>query len=546
MVIPNQKGNFKKRSELYFDNGIEEELKNVLNILGKDIREDYLRHKDIKTSSKYKEEKEGQICHFSKTQEDIIEEINKVIEDGKNANSGKAISYLISLFADDTEFPSRRATIYDYYKQLLKDEIPEKKIITKWSNEIWKQCDNRIVSKFVKIVAEQKNIKTLSSYLVLSDYNQTIEWLDKFIAFLNNEGYESKLNTESILPNQNGDFNIKGDLFLDNGEIDEVLKEIAKKLGHDFREDLLDKGIFLKLPEKKVKSQEEVTEKISKLVDSNYKNSTSSDEIKTAFNMLFLWFNNNKELAKTLFADLYKNKHKLYDDNEIAENMQKASNLDEIMEEFGINDEKELRERLKNIKNSELSPFKGFNDSTEQDESIWKEIALFFIDTLKEIDVNDIETYLKLISQIKEGNILIKSGVRSNVTTPNSDSTIESNQIGSREYVVKITIEAIEKIVPYLNAIGYTFIERNLEHINIFKVKKNDKVFQLIMRPSNGKRYQLYQHERSIIFEKENELWLSDGFEVKQESLYSIALRMYECGATFIPTVPFLPGHRIM
>ena len=93
-VILNQNGIFKARSNLKIDKDIEEELKNALKILGVDVR-DYLIHKRLST---------GQIKYYVKKQDDIINEINQIVHEGKNENNGAACGYLVSLFATDEKF----------------------------------------------------------------------------------------------------------------------------------------------------------------------------------------------------------------------------------------------------------------------------------------------------------------------------------------------------------------------------------------------------------------------------------------------------------
>ena len=161
-VIPNQNGVFKKRTELNIDRNIDEELKNVLSILENDPK-NYLRHKSIITKSKYKEETEGTILYNTKSQENIIEAINKTLQYGNNTNSGKAISYLISLFCNDDNFPKHRETLYNYCKQ-LKIELQEKKYLTNWSDTIWVNCDTPRIKRLIKIVSEQGNLLGLTKF----------------------------------------------------------------------------------------------------------------------------------------------------------------------------------------------------------------------------------------------------------------------------------------------------------------------------------------------------------------------------------------------
>jgi hypothetical protein len=349
-VIPNQKGKFKKKSELKIDQKIEEELKNVLEILGIDIRES-LRHNQIKTTNKYKDTVDGQITYYTTTQEDVIDEINKILEvtgTNKNPNSGKAISYLISLFSKDETFPKHRLMLYQFCTDLIPNEISEKKIIGQWSDSIWKNCDKPRIGRLISIVSESKNINSLQILLGKKSFQETSDWVNSFITFLNQQGLSEKLNlkTSPILPNQNGKFCIKEDLFLDNGQIDEKLKDILEALGYPIRCELLDKNIFLELPKNRERNAEFVANEITRLITPRFSEFPRSEETKEVFKSLFLWFNQNKKEANELFESLYNNKHKLYDDDEIAANLEKAEILDEIIDETGLS-AKELKDKLK-------------------------------------------------------------------------------------------------------------------------------------------------------------------------------------------------------
>jgi len=83
-------------------------------------------------------------------------------------------------------------------------------------------------------------------------------------------------------------------------------------------------------------------------------------------------------------------------------------------------------------------------------------------------------------------------------------------------------------------------IEVDSTFSTIVKVKKNEKEFMIVIRPSNGQRYKLYQREKEVLSHKGSELWLSNGFEVRQETFYSLISRI--TGTRFIPLENFVPG----
>jgi len=346
LVIPNQKGVFKKRVELKIDQKIEEELKNVLEILDIDIRES-LRHNKTKTASNYKEtdNKEGQILYNIKTQGEVIDEINKIIKDGKNENISKACDYLSSCFSDDSNFPSEQTKIYDFSQELW--DMPEKRKIENWSESIWQEVNKLQIKWLIQTISDCKSIDKLQESLKMEE-QVTLNWLNTFITFLNEQGLSEKLNhkTSPILPNQNGSFCVKDDLFLDDGEIDESLKDILEALGYPIKAELLEENIILELPKNRERNAEFVANEITRLITPRFSEFPRSEETKEIFKSLFLWFNQNKKEANELFESLYNNKHKLYDDDEIAANLEKAEILDEIIGETGLS-AKEIKDKLK-------------------------------------------------------------------------------------------------------------------------------------------------------------------------------------------------------
>lgn len=540
-IIPNQNGTFKKRIDLRIDQNIDEELKNVMLILGVDIR-DYLRHSKVVTISAYQPESnvDYQILYHVKEQQHIIDEINKTIKEGKNDNISKACDHLSSCFSDDSDFPVEQNLIYNFAQAIW--QMPEKRIITNWDESIWQEVNKCQIKWLISAISETQKIENFKEVLKKED-KETLKWLNSFVEFLTKFGFEDRLNlkTSPILPNQNGVFCIKDDLFLDNGLIDEELKDILESLDYNLRNELLDVSIYLELPKSRERTEEYVADEITRLVTPLFSELPRSEQTKMIFKSIYLWFNKYKEKAESLFQMLYSNKHKLYDDDEIAANMLKAEKFDNILKEFNIETEEELKSRLNQGSFSFDTFFGEELISKEDEESIYKKALLFILEKLKEVNINSIDEFIHLIDNIKEGNILIRHNPTGSISLPDTWTPEEK-----KSYAVKITLEAISATLPYLKNLGYEILNfADTEAPTIYRVKFEEREFKVVIRPSHSSRYTLSSDEREALSSNDTELWISNGRDVSKETLINFVKRILDSGAKYIPTEPFIPGRRI-
>ncbi|MFC3746809.1 sacsin N-terminal ATP-binding-like domain-containing protein [Paenibacillus sp. GCM10012306] len=475
-VIPNQKGIFKKKSELNIDDNIEEELKNVMELLGIDTR-DYLIKCKIYT---------GQLKYKVKRQEDMIEEINKIIREGKREKISKACNYLVTLFSDAVDFPEKRELIYQFCKAVYPNEINEKKKIYKWSESIWKEVDKKQIGWIAQVISRTESVPALTVHLKLENDLQTLNWLDGFISYVKNN-YVDFLNDSSnpILPNQKGEFITIVDLYLDAGGIDEILKKISAELGYDFRKELLDLNIFFDiLPDTRVKNEQDIADQISTMLIKRLNEFPRNPDTKLLFRKLYIWFNENKEKAKKMFPEIHKNKHKLIDDEEIADNMDKAEKFDKILGKYGLKDEGALDKLLAQSK----------------------------------VESNLIDEKHRITEEL-----LIQSGIFSDEGLEKAfeNSSFADNFIHTSDrdaikynYVQKILNRSKDRIIEYLK----TKKEYNLDNIipidkTIFLISKNDEEIYLITRPSDyGQIIIYYDTERDVLdYEKDWEIWVENG-----------------------------------
>lgn len=491
-VIPNQNGFFRKRTQLNIDKNIDEELKNVSFILGEDYREKLL-NKDITTG--------GEINFYCIEQRDILSKINEIVIDTRNERINEASYYMISLFPnDDDSFPIEREMIYNFCKVLFPEFVNEKRKIVNWSKEIWENVDKVVMKNLVKEISDNRNINNLQEKLLTNSRIETLKWLDKLISFLNENNFEYLVNDKetTILPNQNGEFRIKDVLFLDDGTIDEDLKDISFELGLDLREELLCIEIYLELPDSRTKNQTDLANEITKLVKEKVREPIITDDIKQVFRKLLKWFNDNQEKTKDIFSDLLKIKHKMYDDIEIAENMEKAVKYDKLMQKYNIVDHTSLERILETtMTNGEVI------NKKELTEEILAQLGIF--------SPMDLENAFK-----------------DKVFADNFIHVSDKNKF-KYEFVQKILNRSIENVLKYLSSKSEYNVE-DFEEIakTIYSVTKNGEDIYIIIRPADYDQIIIYyDSERDLLdYEKDCELWIDNGQSHPQKITFGKILKI--------------------
>jgi len=159
------------------------------------------------------------------------------------------------------------------YRSLsYKDKMPARRIAVDWAKIFydWKRLGIGLAEKEITI---EKLAGEISACANLQDFKKKLRnGTDEFNML--NDFYKLLLDTETrglldrkcILPDQNGNFKKKPELFKDEG-IDEILKDISAKLGEDIRNQLLHSGVSDEIKNLlPVKKEEEVLNHIIKII----------------------------------------------------------------------------------------------------------------------------------------------------------------------------------------------------------------------------------------------------------------------------------------
>ena len=476
-VIPNQLGIFKKKSELYIDRDIDEKVKKACSFISTNPKE-YLLLKEALTG-------EG-ITYKVKKQDSIITEINNIIQESKNENISRACDYLASLFPDKN-IPEKRTHIFEFSKRIYPDDFSKKREVIYYEDRLWEESDKKSIFYIVSKIADYKNVKDATIKLDFDDENDFLEWLNSLIIFLVKEKFENNINREKypILPNQKGDFCSKEHLFLDDGSIDEILKDISEELGYDFREELLDKSIFLELPENRTYTIENVAEKISTFIKPILRDVDKRKVYKETLKKFYIWMNENREKADTYFSDLFEKRFLFLEDDDISQNMKKATELDMLLEEHGIKDIEDLRNQLSKLK----------IDSQEKESEK--------IDITREILVSlGISSPEELEEAFKDPSI---SSRFYHTSTPTIEMFI---------YAQSLIVRAKENIIKHLQShsdYNCDDMEETAPTIIVGITKKGVPI-QIVTRPSdNGEVIIYYSSEKDTLDCEDSELWVDNG-----------------------------------
>lgn len=295
-ISPNQEkvgqGRFCLKDELYVDDNIHEELKDVYEIFTtvKPWRKELLSRNIKSLENKLKSERKV------RRGGNIVVGINTRIEDEETDKNQvkKAVFDLIRLLPRElsnvdnedelTEDEKNkreeynhhvlyRKDVYRFNKNLFKEAVPEIIILEKLPKKTWEVADRWALDYLVKAIDNSGNTTNLLNRLNFGTKEEVSEWLNElFIFFLEND--KRNYLADRIYPNQLGQFRYKASLFEDENiaeefkDILEQLDEIADNGRKGWRIILLDERItaFQEQAKLQRRTTQDISDEINKLV----------------------------------------------------------------------------------------------------------------------------------------------------------------------------------------------------------------------------------------------------------------------------------------
>jgi regulator of replication initiation timing len=491
-IIPNQQGDLCLPSALMCDENIEDDIKQIgSQFVTNTNYYEILAHKSISITNLLP----------IKKQSDVVLEINQTLR-SRNFDLEKKISAcqaLTCLFPADKSasiYPERNF-IYKISQKVFADQVFERKFIDNWEPEIWEVSDRFQLKFIVQKIAGFENLLKMSKILD-EDIDDIRDWLSKLVLFINDSDQKSLLESkDAIVPNQNGTLCQLDALFVEGEYIDEILKDISANLGIDFRNELIDSKFAecVNIPPSRQILQKDIASEIRDSIIpllSDLKRSQHTQEI---FNQLILWMDDNQETAKSIFLDLFENRHKLYDDKEVADNLRRVGELEEQVNNLTDKNEflKDENARLK----LEIEQLQSMNSSalSKQKQPVTDDVLITYgITTIEQLEniVSDPEFSRKY--EIKGNDY--------------------DDFFSKLEYVTEIIKRAKKNVKDYLNRLEdydcRNWYEPGMTYIS--GVLKMGKPVEIIVRPSDNKKIVFYYpEEKDVLSLIDSELWTDNG-----------------------------------
>ncbi|MGK5085899.1 hypothetical protein WDW37_21635 [Bdellovibrionota bacterium FG-1] len=364
-------------------------------------------------------------------------------------------------------------------------QVPKRSDVELWNDLVWDDCGKLSTSQFAQFVELKDTLEKLQKVLPNKDVH---EWLADFYELLKLEETEvdSLLNKHKIFPNQNGVLCKRADLSHDAGDIPEDFKDILALLGSDVRSTLMDREIDGHFEALDTRDKAYAVREITSEVQEKTNDRDGARSFRPAFRKLLAWFGENSERAKALFPTLYKQKHLLYDDEEILENIEKAEQLAALLTEFDVKSVTELRAALA-TRTGAILP-------------ITQEI-------LVNMGISSVEEWTEAI---KDKDL---AGLFSHESTPTTDMFV---------YAQSLIAKAKKTIIDHLRTQpNYDLADLDETAPTVLAgILKDGQSINVVTRPAyNGEVIIYYGSERDVLDYEHAELWVDDGAEPRQITL---------------------------
>ena len=481
-IFPNQHGDFCSINELKADSGIDEAYKDAATLIGIDFKSELL---DSRIQNK-----NIAVMSFNDAANRMM---NRIQENGVNPEAFYKI--IISLKSDNTSIQDEFIRRYND----LYSDAPIKAIsVHYFSQRLLNKALECWCEKICSDIAKCNNIAAFFSAYAFETADNAETWISDFVKYLESVDILELLDRYVVVPNQNGIFKSKSNLYRDSDCVPEFMKDVCYIAGTDFREEWASTKVDVSRIIPRKKGYKEVSEVITHYVRHHKNNISVNSDEKMAFHETYRWLREKRDDSniKQYFQELLEHLYWFYNDDEISESISKANDLDNILNKFGISDVNQL-EVILTQKAHEVQSSKSITEEWLCQYGIGSEAEL---------------------------QRLIDSKILGDDFLHYSDSSFDKFQ-----FVQQILQRAITNIQNHLRSLqGYDLTDSVLIHKTIFTAKKDGREIYIITRPSDFDEVILYYDAEfdTLDYTKDFELWVENGKTEPEKLTFGKILRL--------------------
>jgi hypothetical protein len=440
----------------------------------------------------------------------------KIVEIEDQSSEKRAIK---ELWFPVSSFPETiREKIWQFVFDLALNAVCKRTHLHNWCSIAWDDWKAVNYQVLVNSVASKENIDKLSQVL-RKDKKGTFDWLNSLGSFLLEEDSNLILfERHSTIPNQNGKFKRKADLYVDAIQ-DEELVYVLELLGEDWKDILLHDNINFIIDHIKEKEKKDIAGRITETLNRELKNpSYNHDEnLVKAISLLSEWFENNPEQGKELFSELYRKRAEIFmntirDKESLYKVMRNCTDLSKLAEVAkAIEDDFEIIEKIQEVKEltNLLEEFKA--DDISDLKSMLRLAQNVLADDSNKIEITP-EILLSLgVTSIDELEEALRDKGIAAKFTHTSTPTVEMFRA-----VQRLISRAKTNVIKHLESLeeyDCTDLEE-LATTVIGGIKKNGLPIYIVVRPSdNGEVIIYYSSEKDTLDDPNSELWIDNDIE---------------------------------
>lgn len=372
-----------------------------------------------------------------------------------------------------------RDQIWNLAAQWFPNHLPAKEHVDLWYPLLWDGCGKLDSEAFCDRVANVGSMDDLAGQLSSGD---PVGWLNSFYTMLQTDegSTQTLVHGKQIFPNQHGIFCALDSLNADAGNIEEELKDILFLLNEDVRSSLANTAVAFEVPGNRVIDRNWVVGRIDSLVNEKCNDAEIAKSFRPALDALLRWFRANPELASMTFPALYRAKYRLYDEEAVIDNMDKAEQLDQILAESGLEHIGALRELVAQQNPEPRLPLS---------EAMLASLGITSIDDWEKSlqDKNLAELFSHESTPTTEMFLFVQGLIS------RAKNAVETHLRGLSEY----DLDEMEETAPTV----------------LGGIKKHGREIQIVVRPAySGEVIIYYPAERSVLdFVDGSELWADTG-----------------------------------